>query len=91
MSNVQMPGISILSSKPMLFLMRAVGFLIKADQGSWTQLFALASEDFTAELSGAYLEPMVKTGTVSADGQRRDLAEKLWKWTEETMRAKGFI
>ncbi|KAH7400280.1 hypothetical protein BKA64DRAFT_622930 [Cadophora sp. MPI-SDFR-AT-0126] len=91
MSNVQMPGISILSSRPAVFLMRGVGFLMKADEGSWTQLFAVASPQFTAELSGTYLEPLVKTGKLSADGERADLAEKLWDWTEQTMRSKGFI
>ncbi|PVH76850.1 NAD(P)-binding protein [Cadophora sp. DSE1049] len=73
------------------FFLRAVGFLIKADEGSWTHLFALASDKFIADLSGAYLEPLVKTGNTSPDGERRDLAEKLWNWTEETMRGKGFI
>jgi hypothetical protein len=90
-NNVQMPGISILGSKPVLALLRGVGFLMNADQGSWTQLFAVASDQFPAELSGAYLEPLVKTGKISTDGERMDLAEKLWNWTEEAMQAKGFI
>lgn len=86
-----MPGISILSSKPVLTLLRAVGFLINADQGSWTQLFAVVSDQFPAELSGEYLEPLVKVGKISTDGERMELVEKLWNWTEETMRSKGFI
>jgi hypothetical protein len=91
MKNVQMPGISVFSSKPFLTLLHAVGYLVSADQGSWTQLFAVASDQFPAELSGMYLEPLVKTSKLSADGERLDLAEKLWNWTEERMRTKGFI
>ena len=87
----QIPGSSIVSSRPVSALLRAVGVVLKADQGSWTSLFAVASNQFTAELSGAYLEPLVKTGKLTADGQRTDLADKLWNWTEETMRTKGFI
>ncbi|RYN79058.1 hypothetical protein AA0117_g4054 [Alternaria alternata] len=90
--HVDMPGISILSSNPMRCLFRAVGFMISADKGSWTQLFAVAGTDFTAEMSGGYLDPIAKKSKITMPRNAPDdLGERLWKWTEEEMKAKGYI
>jgi hypothetical protein len=87
-----MPGISILSSSPMKCLFRAVGFMISADKGSWTQLFAVAGRDFTTEMSGGYLDPIAQKSKITMPRNAPDdLGERLWKWTEEEMKAKGYI
>lgn len=57
-------AISVLSSRPVLWLLHRVGFMLNADQGSWTQLFAIAGRGFNATLSGTYLEPIAKKGAV---------------------------
>lgn len=86
-------AVSILSSRPVIWLLRRVGFMLNTDQGSWTQLFAIAGRDFTAALSGTYLEPIAKKGTVKIPQgvTAEDLENRLWKWTEREMKAKGFI
>ncbi|KAJ6026558.1 hypothetical protein N7460_011375 [Penicillium canescens] len=92
-TNIEMFAISILSSRPVIWLLRRVGFMLSTDQGSWTQLFAIAGRDFGAALSGNYLEPIAKKGTVKMPRgvTSEDLQDRLWKWTESEMKAKGFI
>jgi len=75
----------------MLLLLRTAGILSSSDRGSWTQLFAVAGDEFTPEMSGEYLEPIAKKGDVSVYGNQADLAEKLWNWTEAEMKSKGCI
>jgi hypothetical protein len=66
--------------------------MISADKGSWTQLFAVAGTDFTAEMSGGYLDPIAKKSKITMPRNAPDdLSERLWKWTEEEMKAKGYI
>jgi hypothetical protein len=67
--------------------------MLSTDQGSWTQLFAIAGKGFDAALSGNYLEPIAKKGTVKMPRgvTPEDLQDRLWKWTESEMKAKGFI
>ncbi|PSN59313.1 NAD(P)-binding protein [Corynespora cassiicola Philippines] len=90
--NVSMPGISFLSSKPMTALYRAVGFMIGTDEGSWTQLFAVAGTGFSADMSGGYLEPIAKRGKAYIPPNTpNDVDDRLWAWTENEMRTKGYI
>lgn len=92
-ANIQMFAVSVLSSRPVIWLLRRVGFMLNTDQGSWTQLFAIAGRGFNATLSGTYLEPIAKKGTVKMPQgvTSEDLQNRLWKWTEREMKAKGFI
>jgi NAD(P)-dependent dehydrogenase (short-subunit alcohol dehydrogenase family) len=92
-ANIQMFAVSILSSRPVIWLLRRVGFMLNTDQGSWTQLFAIAGRGFDAALSGSYLEPIAKKGTVKMPRgvTSEDLQNQLWEWTEREMKAKGFI
>jgi hypothetical protein len=90
--NIQMPGKSVLASKPMKALFRAVGFMIGADEGSWTQLYAVAGTGFSADMSGVYLEPIAKRGEMVVPKEAPgDVGERLWVWTEKEMRARGYI
>jgi NAD(P)-dependent dehydrogenase (short-subunit alcohol dehydrogenase family) len=75
----------------MVPLLRCFGVLIKPDQGSFTSLYAAASAEFTAEDSGEYFVPIAQKSKPSKKANDPELAEKLWTWTENEMRNKGFI
>ena len=70
--------------------LRCIGAYIKPEQGSFTSLYAVASADFKTEDSGAYFVPVAQQGRPSKKATD-ELAEKLWTWTENEMRNKGFI
>lgn len=71
--------------------MRCVGILDDQAKGAWSSLFAIASADFKAADSGAYVVPYAKIGTPSAYAQDEALAIKLWDWTEKELANKGFL
>lgn len=71
--------------------MRFLGILDEQAKGAWSSLFAIASEEFTAANSGAYVVPYAKIGTPSAHAQDPTLAERLWQWTETEMAKKGLL
>jgi NAD(P)-dependent dehydrogenase (short-subunit alcohol dehydrogenase family) len=72
-------------------VLRFFGVYIEPEQGSFTSLYAAASPDFKAEDSGAYFVPIAQKGKPSTMANNPELAEKLWAWTENEMRSKGFI
>ncbi|KAI6779228.1 uncharacterized protein J7T54_007755 [Emericellopsis cladophorae] len=53
-------------------------------QGVKNQLWASVSKDV---VSGEYYEPVGVAGKASEDGRDDSLAEKLWNWTEEELKA----
>lgn len=71
--------------------MRCVGILQDQAKGAWSSLFAIASTDFTASDSGAYVIPYAKIGTPSSYAQDQALAARLWDWTEKELASKGFL
>ena len=71
--------------------MRCVGILDDQAKGAWSSLFAIASTDFKAADSGAYVVPYAKIGTPSTDAQDEALAARLWDWTEKEMSNKGLL
>ncbi|PVF97113.1 NAD(P)-binding protein [Serendipita vermifera] len=54
--------------------------------GSVTQLFA-ANAPEAKELSGKYLVPLARVATPSRDARNSELAEKMWDWCEEELKA----
>ncbi|KAL1847303.1 hypothetical protein Plec18170_008651 [Paecilomyces lecythidis] len=61
------------------------------EKGAYTQLFAIASDDFSKKLSGAYLENGTKLGRMTSKAKDDDLARRLWEWTEAEMKRLGFV
>jgi NAD(P)-dependent dehydrogenase (short-subunit alcohol dehydrogenase family) len=75
----------------MVPILRCFGVYIKPEQGSFTSLYAVASADFTAEDSREYFVPIAQRSKASKQANDPELAEKLWTWTENEMRSRGFI
>ncbi|KAK6506428.1 hypothetical protein TWF506_011338 [Arthrobotrys conoides] len=61
------------------------------DKGALGTLFAVASNDFKRDWSGSYMVPTAKKGWTWRWANDKDLQEKLWKWTEDQLRWKGFL
>ncbi|KAJ9221083.1 hypothetical protein DTO169C6_6604 [Paecilomyces variotii] len=61
------------------------------EKGAYTQLFAIASDEFSREFSGQYLENGTELGQMTSRAKDDDLARKLWEWTEAEMKRLGFI
>ncbi|KAK6331684.1 hypothetical protein TWF718_002230 [Orbilia javanica] len=61
------------------------------DKGALGPLFAIASNDFKRDWSGSYMVPTAKKGWTWRWANDKDLQEKLWKWTEDQLRWKGFL
>jgi hypothetical protein len=59
--------------------------------GAYTQLFAVASKDFTRDMNGAYLIPVARVAKPSKFGEDAGLAKDLWDWTEKQMEEAGLI
>ncbi|KAK9311431.1 hypothetical protein V1522DRAFT_373596 [Lipomyces starkeyi] len=72
-------------------LMKVLPISVPPEKGVYTQLFAIASDRFTREMSGAYLVPVAKVGTTTKQGKNDELAKALWEWTENEMKHAGFI
>jgi NAD(P)-dependent dehydrogenase (short-subunit alcohol dehydrogenase family) len=71
-------------------ILRCVGVLAEQEKGGWSSSWAIASEEFKESYSGAYVVPYMKIGTPSAAARNESLASKLWDWTEDQLRQKGF-
>ena len=67
------------------------GILTTLENGGLTSLFSVASNDFKAQDSGAYVVPYGKISKPSAKGLDVKLGEKLWDWTGDELRKKGLI
>ena len=74
----------------MVPILRCFGAYVKPEQGAFTSLYAAASPDFKSEDSGAYFVPIAQKSKASKQATD-ELSEKLWIWTENEMRNKGFI
>lgn len=72
-------------------IMRCLGILDEQSKGAWSSLFAIASHEFTAADSGAYVVPYAKIGTPSAHARDVGLAERLWQWTEKELGGRGLL
>jgi len=66
-------------------IMRCLGILDEQAKGAWSSLWAISSPEFPRENSGGYVVPYAKMGTPSRFAQDRQLAERLWSWTEEQL------
>lgn len=65
-------------------------FLMTAEKGCWTTLYAAAGQGVTWEDNGAYFTPFGKRTKPSAVAGDEGLAEKLWEWTEGELGGKGY-
>ncbi|KPM38588.1 hypothetical protein AK830_g8007 [Neonectria ditissima] len=72
-------------------IMRCLGILDDEAKGAWSSLFAVASDEFGAKDSGAYVVPYAKIGTPSPAAQDEDLARRLWEWSREQFNGKGLL
>lgn len=61
------------------------------EKGAYMQLFAIASDEFSREFSGQYLENGTELGRMTSRAKDDGLARKLWEWTEAEMKRLGFI
>lgn len=60
------------------------------EEGGWTSLYAAASEQVTFDDNGADFLPVGKRAKPSAKALDEELADKLWKWTEDELVKKGW-
>ncbi|KAK5209601.1 hypothetical protein LTR99_007637 [Exophiala xenobiotica] len=72
-------------------ILRCLGMYITPEQGSYNSLWAVASPDVTADMSGQYFMPVGVPKPPSKLANNATLAKKLWDWTVEEMKGKGFI
>ncbi|KAK7894874.1 hypothetical protein LTR67_005613 [Exophiala xenobiotica] len=72
-------------------ILRCLGVYITPEQGSYNSLWAVASPDVTADMSGQYFMPVGVPKPPSKLANNATLAKKLWDWTVEEMTMKGFI
>jgi hypothetical protein len=61
------------------------------EKGAYTQLFAIASDDFSRDMSGQYLENGTELGKMTTKAKDDELAKKLWEWTEAEMKRLNFV
>lgn len=67
------------------------GAFIPADRGAYASVFCASSQAMKAEVSGEYFVPLGKVGKPSKHAQNMEIAEKLWQWTEDEMKGKGYL
>lgn len=72
-------------------VLRCFGVYITPEEGSYNSLWAVASPAVTADMSGEYFVPVGVKKEPSKLARDAQLADRLWKWTEQEMRSKGFI
>ncbi|KAM5354565.1 hypothetical protein ACJ41O_001212 [Fusarium nematophilum] len=72
-------------------IMRCLGILDEEAKGAWSSLFAIASDEFGAKDSGAYIVPYAKIGTPSPAARDSELAQRLWEWTQGELSGKGVL
>ena len=61
---------------------------VSVDKGYYTSLFAAAGKKVKEEpenYRGAYLDPVAQLSKPSADSLREDLADNLWKLTNQVL------
>lgn len=72
-------------------ILRCLGVYLKPEEGSFNSLWAVASEDVTADMSGCYFVPVGERKNPSKQARDVELANKLWKQTEQEMKEKGLL
>lgn len=72
-------------------VMKCLGILDDQAKGGWSSMWAVASPEFSRSHSGAYVVPYAKIGTPSAMAEDRQLAERLWTWTEDVLSKQHLI
>ena len=72
-------------------LLNFIGASRSPEPGSYTTLFAAASQKFRREQSGLYFVPVAREGKLSRHAVNEEMGEKLWVWTESEMRNGGWI
>ncbi|KAF3912358.1 hypothetical protein AA313_de0207123 [Arthrobotrys entomopaga] len=68
-----------------------LGFAATPAKGALTAIFSAASDDFKREWSGCYMVPTAKKGWLFGKANDKALQEKLWSWSEEELKKKGFL
>jgi hypothetical protein len=86
--NTQVPG---LAASVFQRILKCVGVYTPPEHGAYSSLFCIASSEFNADQSGEYFVPTAKIGKASNYANDMELASKLWTWTDEQMKGKGFI
>jgi hypothetical protein len=71
--------------------MRCLGILDDESKGAWSSLFAVASDQFGAKDSGAYIIPYAKFGTPSKLARDEELGRRLWEWTRDELDSRGLL
>ncbi|EXJ76258.1 uncharacterized protein A1O5_00766 [Cladophialophora psammophila CBS 110553] len=71
-------------------ILKFFGAYSKVDTAAYTSLYAVASDEFTQNLSGEYLQPVTKLGKASKQANDPKLAKDLWSWTLAEMSVRGF-
>ncbi|KAK6497638.1 hypothetical protein TWF481_012043 [Arthrobotrys musiformis] len=71
--------------------MLRLGMGATPEKGALGSLFAAASSDFKRDWSGSYMVPTAKKGWTWRWANDKELQEKLWTWTEDQLRWKGFL
>ncbi len=72
-------------------ILRCLGVYITPEQGSYNSLWAVASPDVSANMSGQYFMPVGVPKPPSKLASNSALADKLWDWTAQEMKRQGFI
>lgn len=69
-------------------IMKCLNILISPAEAAATPVFAATSGEV---VSGSYFVPVAKVGKESKEAKDAELGTRLWAWTEEEMRGKGFL
>lgn len=72
-------------------LLRCLGVYITPEQGSFNSLWAVTGSEVTHDMSGGYFVPVGQRKNPSKLAQDADLADRLWRWTEQQLREKGLL
>jgi NAD(P)-dependent dehydrogenase (short-subunit alcohol dehydrogenase family) len=60
------------------------------EKGSWNSLWCAASLELKESDNGGYFLPVEKKTRASVHGEDGFMAKRLWEWSEESLREKGF-
>ena len=60
------------------------------EKGSWNSLWCAASLEVKEGDNGCYFFPVGKKTTASVHGEDAFMARRLWEWSEECLKEKGF-
>jgi hypothetical protein len=72
-------------------MLKCMSVYVTAEQGAYTSLFAVASQDFKVQDIGQYFTPVAKKTQPSKKANNAKLAADLWDWTEKEMRSRGLL